>query len=236
MLSSLARLNGGLIVSCQPVSGGPMDRTDMVVGFALAAEAGGASGLRIEGVANVRAVRQVTALPIIGLVKRVDPASPIIITATPRDVEDLADAGADIIAFDATRRVRPVSILELVAAVQRAGRLSMADCADLADARAARDAGVEILGTTLSGYTGGPVPDQPDIDLVREASRLGRPVFAEGRYKTVEHVASARDAGATAVVVGSAITRPEHITAWYVDAMKDRAPREDRADNLPARG
>ena len=86
MGSVLDGLRGQLIVSCQPVAGGPMDRSDIIVALAQAAELGGAAGLRIEGVANVRAVRAATALPIIGLVKRIDPATPVIITAREADV------------------------------------------------------------------------------------------------------------------------------------------------------
>ena len=223
----LPDLRNALIVSCQPVTGGPLDRPDIVAAFALAAEAGGARGLRIEGLANLRAVRAVTALPIIGLIKRVDPSTPVIITATPDDVRDLAEAGADIVAFDATIRAgRPASVAALAEATQAAGRYAMADCATLADAEAAARAGVAILGTTLSGYTGGPVPEKPDLDLVRECAALGVPVFAEGRYKTVAEVRAARDAGATAVVVGSAITRPEHVTSWFAAALREQGGGE----------
>lgn len=230
MPSPVERTLGGLIVSCQPVVGGPMDRLDMIVGFALAAEAGGAAGLRIEGVANVRGVRAMTRLPIIGIVKRAEPGTPVIITSRPEDVHALAEAGADIIAFDATDRTRPASTMELLAAVRRAGRQSMADCASFADARAAAAAGVDVIGTTLSGYTGGPVPKGPDLDLVRQSATLGLPVFAEGRYHTVEDVKAARLAGADAVVVGSAITRPEHITGWFADAVRPPAgPTAQRA-------
>lgn len=220
MASAVERARGGLIVSCQPVIGGAMDRTEIVVGFALAAAAGGAAALRIEGVANVRAVRAATALPVIGLVKRPEPDTPVFITPLLRDAADLAAAGADIIAFDATQRPRPVPVPALVAAIHAAGCQSMADCASLADAAGAVEAGVSVIGTTLSGYMGGPVPEEPDLDLVRQAVSLGKPVFAEGRYRTLAQVRAARLAGADAVVVGSAITRPEHITSWFVEAVK----------------
>ncbi|GLS22750.1 hypothetical protein GCM10007874_57700 [Labrys miyagiensis] len=220
MASAVERTLGGLIVSCQPVVGGPMDRLDIIIGFALAAEAGGAAGLRIEGVANVRGVRAVTQLPIIGIVKRAEPDTPVIITARLEDVRALADAGADIIAFDATDRPRPIPVADLAGAVRQVGRQVMADCANLADAQAAAALGIDVIGTTLSGYTGGPIPARPDLDFVRHSARLGRPVFAEGRYYTVEDVRAARLAGADAVVVGSAITRPEHITSWFAEAVR----------------
>lgn len=224
MTDLLRRLDGKLIVSCQPVAGGPLDRLDIVVAFALAAVAGGAAGLRIEGVANVREVRTATTLPIIGLVKRPEPGHPIIITATVRDVRELAEAGADIVAFDATHRRRPEPVGDLVTATHAAGRLAMADLSTLAEAQEAAALGCDILGTTLSGYTGGPVPDEPDLELVAACARLGRPVFAEGRYRTEEQVRAARRAGAAAVVVGSAITRPEHITAWFAAAVGAPGP------------
>ena len=131
------RLTGELIVSCQPVIGGPLDRPEFVVGFARAAETSGAAGLRIEGIANLRAVRAVTALPIIGIVKRPVPDSPVFITPEPSDVAALSQAGADIIAFDATERSRPVSVKDLVAAIHGAGKLAMADIASIGDAKAA---------------------------------------------------------------------------------------------------
>jgi N-acetylmannosamine-6-phosphate 2-epimerase/N-acetylmannosamine kinase len=217
----LERLRGQLIVSCQPVVGGPLDRPDFVAGFARAAEASGAAGLRIEGLANLRAVRGATALPIIGIVKRAIPASPIFITPELADIAALAAAGADIIAFDATLRPRPVTVAAMTSAIHDAGQLAMADVATLADAKAAVAAGVDVIGTTLSGYTAGPVPETPDLALVAAAASLGRPVFAEGRYRTVADVRAGIAAGAAAIVVGSAITRPEHVTEWFVAALRD---------------
>jgi putative N-acetylmannosamine-6-phosphate epimerase len=217
--SVLDKLKGRLVVSCQPVVGGPMDRTDIIVAYARAAELGGAAGLRIEGVENVRAVRAATSLPVIGLVKRIDPATPVIITATEADVRELAAAGADIVAIDATERHRPASVGALNAAVHAEEKIAMADIATHSEARAALALGVDIIGTTLSGYVEGDVPEGPDIHLVGAAASLGAPVLAEGRYRTVEQVRAARRAGAWAVVVGSAVTRPEYITAWFVDAV-----------------
>jgi putative N-acetylmannosamine-6-phosphate epimerase len=226
MASAVERTLGGLIVSCQPVIGGPLDRPDIIIGFALAAEAGGAAGLRIEGIANVRSVRAVTELPIIGIVKRMELDTSVMITSRLDDVLALTDAGADIIAFDATDRARPVPVAELAAAVRGAGLQSMADCASFADARSAAALGIDVIGTTLAGYTGGPVPWSPDLELVRKSATLGRPVFAEGRYRNVEDVREARLAGADAVVVGSAITRPEHITGWFAEAVHLPAPAD----------
>ena len=216
----LEGLRGGLVVSCQPVVGGPMDRVEIITALAQAAEDGGAVGLRIEGADHVRAVRAASKLPILGLVKRDLFGSQVRITPLVDDVRDLALAGADIIAFDATIRPRPFPIAELLAEVRRHGRLAMADCSSLEDALAAEAAGVDLIGSTLSGYTEGVVPAGPDLELVRAAAlKLACPVVAEGRYNTPAAAVNAIQAGAFCVVVGSAITRPEHVTGWFADAL-----------------
>ena len=197
-----------------------MDRPDIVAAFALAALDGGAAGLRIEGIANVKAVRRVTFAPIIGLIKRDLEESPVRITPLVQDIQDLIDAGADIIAFDATDRPRPTSIATLVSAIHALGGLSMADCATPSDGLTAHEFGASILGSTMSGYTDGPVPDGPDLDLVTALASIGTFVIAEGLYQTPAQAAAAMRAGATAVVAGSAITRPEHVTSWFVQAMR----------------
>lgn len=223
----LDSLRGGLIVSCQPVPDGPMDRPETVAAFALAALAGGATGLRIEGLANVRAVRAVTSAPIIGLIKRDLSSSPVRITPFLTDVDGLAAAGADIIAFDATDRPRPVPREAIMAAIQATGCMAMADCSTASDGRVARAMGVGILGSTLSGYTGGAVPTAPDLDLVAELSRMNAFVIAEGRYHGPGQAAQAIWHGADAVVVGSAITRTEHVTEWFTTAI--RAARQEES-------
>ena len=220
----LGRLAGGLVVSCQPVPGGPFDTVEGVVAFARAAQASGARGFRIEGVANVAAVVQACGLPVIGLVKRDLAGSPVRITPLLEDVEALADAGATIIAVDVTARVRPVAVSALLGAIRARGVLAMANSATMEEAQAAVEAGADVVGSTMSGYTGGgPVPVLPDLALVRSLAGLGVPVLAEGRYNTPALAAEAIRAGAIAVVVGSAITRPEHVTAWFRDAVEAAA-------------
>ena len=228
-------IENGLIVSCQPVPGGPMDDARFVVGFAKAAAAAGAAAVRIESVAYVRAARPHLALPIIGIVKRDLSDSPVRITPLAADVDALADAGADVIAFDATSRVRPASVTVLVAAAKAKGKLTMADCSSLDDARRAIDAGVDFVGTTLSGYVGGPEPVDPDIDLISAMRELTPYVIAEGRIRTPEQAAGAASAGAFAVVVGSAITRTEHATTWFRNSISDAyAARENDNDAVLA--
>jgi putative N-acetylmannosamine-6-phosphate epimerase len=147
--SILNQIGGALIASCQPVPGGPTDRVDFIVAFALAARHGGARGLRIEGVENVRAVAGSCDLPIIGLVKRDLPDTGVRITPFIDDTVALARAGARIIAFDATIRDRPTSVAALVAAIHGEGALAMADISSVVEAEAAIAAGVDLVGTTL---------------------------------------------------------------------------------------
>jgi putative N-acetylmannosamine-6-phosphate epimerase len=224
ILESLAKT---LVVSCQPVTGGPLDAPAIVAAYVRAVEAGGAAGVRIEGFDNLGAARAVTSRPIIGLVKRDLDESPVRITPFVEDVRRLAELGADIVAFDATQRRRPAPVRDLAAAAHALGRLAMADIASEAEAVASMEAGCDVVGTTLSGYTGGPVPVAPDVELISRIAARGIPVIAEGRIRTPEDAAEAMRRGALAVVVGSAITRPEHATAWFAEAV-ETAGRERR--------
>lgn len=219
----LERLRGGLVASCQPVDGGAMDRPDIVAAMAQAAVAGGAAGLRIEGIANLRAARPQVEVPIIGIVKSDLADSPVRITVRIDEVRALAEAGAEVIAYDATPRPRPDAREAVLAEILRSGRLAMADCATIEDARAALAGGAAIVGTTLSGYTAETegLHDGPDFDLITAFRRLGDGfVMAEGRINTPELAARARSAGADAVTVGSALTRLEHVTGWFAAAIR----------------
>ena len=217
----LADLEHALIASCQPVTGGPMDNAPSVVGFALAAVAGGATALRIESLDYVRAVRARTTVPIIGIVKQDRTDTDVRITPTLEHATALCDAGADIVAIDATRRPRPVPVAALIATIKSRGRLAMADCSDIEDARAALAAGADLVGSTMSGYLGGPIPDGPDYALLTQMRELTPYVIAEGRVHTPAQAAESLRRGAFAVVVGSALTRTEHATSWYRHAMDD---------------
>lgn len=220
MCRILDQLRGNLVVSCQPVVGGPLDKPEITARFALAALDGGARGLRIEGIENLKAVRAVTDAPIIGLIKSDRDDTEVRITSTVEEARALALNGADIVAFDATDRPRPASVADIVAAIRSEGKLAMADCATSEEGRTAVEAGCAIVGSTLSGYTGAVVPDEPDFALVSALAGLGSFVIAEGRYNVPDYARRAMRAGADAVVVGSAITRPEHITSWFVRAIE----------------
>ncbi|MHA1566688.1 MAG: N-acetylmannosamine-6-phosphate 2-epimerase [Alphaproteobacteria bacterium] len=220
---TLKQLSGKLIVSCQPVPGGPMDRSDIIAAYGLSALNGGAAGLRIEGIENVRAVRAVTTAPVIGLKKYDLDDYPVRITPFIADIEALVSAGADIVAIDATHRPRPVAIAEQIEAIHGRGALVMADCATLADGRNALASGADLIGTTLSGYTGGKIPDAPDLDLLTQFCAITRFAVAEGRYHQPEQAAMAMACGAFCVAVGSAITRPEYVTGWFTQAVETAA-------------
>ncbi|HDL8433008.1 TPA: N-acetylmannosamine-6-phosphate 2-epimerase [Yersinia enterocolitica] len=225
------QLQNGLIASCQPVPGSAMDTPEIVAAMALAALAGGAVGLRVEGISNIEAVRRVTDAPIIGIIKRDLPDSEVRITPWLEDVDALSAAGADIIAFDVTCRPRPVSVEDLFQRVQATGCLAMADASNIEDGLLAYRLGIDFIGTTLSGYTQTPVPTEPDLELVKQLSQAGCKVIAEGRYNSPALATAAISAGAYAVTVGSAITRIEHICSWFCEAIQ-HAPQENEAAKL----
>lgn len=218
----LNMLNDKLVVSCQPVEKGPMDHPEIVKSMAMAAEAGGAGGLRIEGIANVKAIRHLTKLPIIGIIKRNLNEHNIRITPLIEDVENLLDCGADIIAYDATNLPRPFSTQSLIKKIKEKNMLAMADCANLEDGQKALSEGADILGTTLSGYAYQKVKKiaPPDLILVKQFSALKTFTMAEGRYHSPELAKDAIKAGANSVTVGSAITRIEHMTNWFKEAIE----------------
>lgn len=222
-LDEQIRAKGGLIVSCQPVPGSPLDKPEIVAAMALAAEQAGAVALRIEGIDNLKATRALATLPIIGIIKRDLPDSPVRITPFLEDVDALAAAGADIVAFDGTDRTRPAAVKDLLERIHHHQLLAMADCSSYEDGLHCQRTGAELIGSTLSGYLGGPVPAQPDVALVAALSEAGCRVVAEGRYNSPELAAQAMKHGAWTVTVGSAITRLEHICQWYRDALQEAA-------------
>ncbi|TDL79330.1 putative N-acetylmannosamine-6-phosphate 2-epimerase [Palleronia sediminis] len=226
-MNVLDALRGGLVVSCQPVDDGPLDRPEIVAAMAAAAAAGGAAGLRIEGVANLEATRRCVDLPIVGIVKRDLADSPVRITPFAEDARALVRAGADIVAYDATDRPRPETTAAILAEIHAAGALAMADCATRADAERALRQGAGIVGTTLSGYTDETATDSDDVDtdLISAFRALGGFVMAEGRVNTPDRAARAMAAGADAVTVGTALTRLEIMTGWFADAVRQAAGR-----------
>jgi putative N-acetylmannosamine-6-phosphate epimerase len=218
-------LQRGLIVSCQAYAGEPLFGPPHMVEMARAAILGGAVGLRLNGPADIAAVRAVTDLPIIGLHKVHTPGSPVYITPDCAAARAIAQAGCDVVAVDATPRPRPggAALADLIAFIHgELGKPVMADVSCREDARLAEALGADVLGTTLAGYTphGRPKLDGPDLEFLGELVRAARvPVLAEGRYWEPAAVAQAFALGAFAVVVGSAITRPWEITRRFVRAV-----------------
>ncbi|MDD1779906.1 putative N-acetylmannosamine-6-phosphate 2-epimerase [Enterovibrio sp. ZSDZ35] len=208
-------LRGGLVVSCQPVENGPLDRDDIVVAYAQALSSSGARALRIEGVERVALVKEQTNIPVIGIVKRDLSSSEVRITPLEQDVIELAKAGADIIAIDGTLRKRPVPFSELVILAKALGVRVMADCSNFDEGIEAADLQCDLVGSTLSGYISGPTPTLPDVELVKSWVSAGIRVMAEGRYNQPDYVREALEAGAWSCTVGSAITRPEFVTQWF---------------------
>ncbi|MEV6703689.1 putative N-acetylmannosamine-6-phosphate 2-epimerase [Streptomyces sp. NPDC051453] len=214
-------LDGRLIVSCQAPPGDPMRDTGTLVRLARAAAAGGAAGIRANEPEVVAAISAAVDLPLIGLWK--DGDTGVYITPTVRHALAVAEAGAHVVAADATARPRPDggTFADVVAAVHAAGALVMADVATLDEGVAAAAAGADFVSTTLSGYVpGSPRQDGPDLDLVAALSAaLAVPVVAEGRISTPEEAALALARGAHSVVVGTAITAPTALTSRFVTAL-----------------
>ena len=206
---------GALVVSCQADAGSPFDAPMFIRAFAEAAVRGGAAGLRLEGATNITAVRAEQRVPIIGLVKRRGEGE-VYITPGLEDVAAIHHAGADIIAFDATLRERPRSVKSLVEEIHSFSKVALADVSTVEEAEAALDAGADMVSTTLSGYTSyTPKLDGPDLALISKLVARGVRPLAEGRIRTPAEAKEALQRGAYAVVVGSAITRPEVVTGWF---------------------
>lgn len=221
---TLDQLSGTLIVSCQAEQGSPLRSVDAMVFMARAALAGGAAGLRANGSDDIRAIRATTDVPLIGLHKVSGPRRNIITPELAQAVL-LAEAGADLIAIDATDEVLGSSFSYLTEVMEKTGRGIMADVSTLEEGIRATDAGAAVVGTTLSGYTpySRSEADRPDLDLVERLADRGLRVIAEGRYRTAAEVEQAFSAGAFAVVVGGAITDPVAITARFAAVAPRRA-------------
>jgi N-acylglucosamine-6-phosphate 2-epimerase len=211
---------GGLIVSCQARADNPLHGPAFMGAMAKAAAEAGAVGIRANGPDDVRAVKA-AGLPVIGINKLFSNTSPIYITPSRESALAVAEAGADIVALDATARPREGEAPEFLIAYIREtlGRAVFADVSTLEEGLAAEQMGADFVGTTLSGYTDPDrkPPPEPDLALVSAlAARLSVPVIAEGRYNTPDLARAALDAGAHAVVVGTMITNPREIARAFL--------------------
>ena len=220
-MSLLERLRRGLIVSVQAWRGSALDDPYVIAAMAAAAEASGAVAVRIASTDHLRAVRARVSLPIIGLIKREYSGFETYITPTLEEVRAVVDAGAEIVAFDATGRRASggTEVGDLVAAIHAERRLALADCSTVADAIAAIGVGADIVATTLCGYTAETAGQAlPALHLVRELASLRCFNLCEGGVRAPADVRAAFDAGADAVCVGSAITNVDWLVREFAGA------------------
>ncbi len=216
-----ASLQGGLIVSCQSPVGTPLNDPYIISALALTAEQNGAVAVRIRQADQIAATRLRVTIPIIGLDKIDYADSPVYITPTMEDAERIAASGADIVAVDATLRLRPhgEKLDALLRYVRESlGKPVMADVATFEEGLYAAECGADLIATTLCGYTAESAgASLPALDLIaRLAARLSVPVICEGGVSSPAQVKAALDAGAFAVVVGGAITGIDKLVQQFV--------------------
>lgn len=221
----LDKIKGGLIVSCQALASEPLYDSYIMSKMALAAKLGGAVGIRANTVVDIKAIKEKVDLPLIGIIKQEYDDSDVYITPTMKEVDALVETGCEIIAIDATNRLRPNGeTLEAFFTKVRAkypNQLFMADTSCFDEGKKAEELGFNLIGTTMAGYTpytkGTPLPD---FNLMqRYVSELHTPVIAEGGIWVPEQLKKAIDIGAHSAVVGTAITRPRDITKHFAEVL-----------------
>lgn len=221
----LDKIKGGLIVSCQALESEPLYDSYIMSKMAWAAKLGGAVGIRANTVVDIKAIKEKVDLPLIGIIKQEYDGSDVYITPTMKEVDALVETGCEIIAIDATNRLRPNGeTLEAFFTKVREkypNQLFMADTSCFDEGKKAEELGFNLIGTTMAGYTpytkGTPLPD---FNLMqRYVSELHTPVIAEGGIWVPEQLKKAIDIGAHSAVVGTAITRPRDITKHFVEAL-----------------
>ncbi|WP_066306476.1 N-acetylmannosamine-6-phosphate 2-epimerase [Bacillus sp. FJAT-29814] len=220
------QLRGKLIVSCQALPEEPLHSPYIMGRMAYAAKLGGASGIRANSVEDIREIKKTVDLPIIGIIKRVYEGSDVFITPTMEEIDLLYREGVDIIALDATNRIRPdgKTIEEVFPLIREKykDQLFMADCSTFEEGKKAYELGFDCVGSTLSGYTAYTKGKAlPDTDMLSKlVSELPVPVIAEGGIWTPEALKTVFDLGVHTAVVGTAITRPMEITKRFVNAIQ----------------
>lgn len=223
----LSLFAGKLIVSCQALPGEPLYRRHggIMPLFAKAALEAGAVGIRANSIRDIKQIKKAVDAPIIGLIKRNYLSFETYITPTLREVDALVKIGCDVVAVEYTSHTRqdgqhPSEFVRSIK-LKYPDVLIMADCATLQDAISAESAGVDFIGTTMSGYTDDSPPTEgPDYELVRQIlENCHAPLFAEGRIHTPEQAQHMISLGAHCVIVGGAITRPREITQRFVSSL-----------------
>ncbi|MGL4798240.1 MAG: N-acetylmannosamine-6-phosphate 2-epimerase [Cellulosilyticaceae bacterium] len=222
----IKQIKGGLIVSCQALEHEPLHSSYIMSRMAYAAMLGGAKGIRANSQEDIKAIKEVVDLPIIGIVKRDYPECEIYITTTMKEIEELVEIGVEIIALDATARMRPneVSLEDFFKEVRSRypDQLFMADCSTYEEGMNAQALGFDFVGTTLSGYTSYTKGKTlPDYEMMKRlVADLRIPVIAEGGIWSPDQLKEAMTYGVHAAVVGTVITRPMDITKRYVEAIR----------------
>jgi putative N-acetylmannosamine-6-phosphate epimerase len=219
----LSVLRGGLVVSCQAHGGSVLaNAPEAMALIAQAAVQGGAAGIRADGPVDIRAIRARIAAPIIGIRKVPFTGGPFI-TPTCDDARAVVEAGAPLVALEATRRPRPggQTLEQVIGCIHTLGGAALADVATLDGGLAAVRSGADLVGTTMSGYTSdSPHQLEPDFELLKAlVAECGVPVFAEGRIATPEQARDALRLGAAFVVVGTVITDPMALSARFVHGL-----------------
>ena len=203
--------------------GTPIDTPEFIAAQAETVLQAGAVGIRAQGIANVAAVSRAVSVPIIGLIKRYSDSTPIHITPEIDDVLKLEQAGATIVAIDATGRLRanglsfPAFMEELRS---KTDIPILADIDTVDAALAAESLGCDAVATTLSGYTDAPAPKLPNIELIQQLSTTVKiPIIAEGGFNRPEHLLQALNSGAWSVCIGTAITNPYLLAKNFVQVI-----------------
>ena len=224
----LEKIKGKIVVSVQAMPSEPLYDEVCINALIKSVITGGAAGLRVAGIRDVKNAKKITDVPVIGITKPSKiPANYkelVYITPTIKDATDIIEAGADIVAFDGTFRNRGVkeNILQIIDFIHSKGRLAMADISTLEEGIINSLIGADIISTTLSGYTTYSEKNstEPDFELVEKLSKVvDTPIILEGRIWEPDEVKKAFEAGAFSVVIGSAITRPQLITRRFVKAI-----------------
>lgn len=226
MENVLEKIRGTVVVSVQAMPSEPLYHEKCMAAMMKSVLNGGAGGLRVAGVRDIVNAKKISKVPVIGITKpdKIPSNYKEIVYITPaiKDVLDIIRAGADIVALDGTQRKRPndEKIKDLIKYIHIYKKIAMADISTTEEGLLAQEAGADVLSTTLAGYTMESLSspqNEPDFKLLEELVKQSKlPVILEGRIWTPEQVNTAFELGAHAVVIGSAITRPQLITKRFV--------------------
>ena len=200
------QIKGGLIVSCQALEHEPLYTKEggVMPLMAKAAAQSGAVGIRANTVRDITQIKEAVDLPVIGIIKKDYEGTPMYITVTMKEVDELVACGVDILAVQGTSALRPdgstaAQFIEAIKA-KYPEQLVMADCATIEKGIACANAGAGFIHEL--------------------SEKCPAKIIAEGHIHYPEQAKKALEAGAFALVVGGAITRPAEITARFVAAIE----------------